>query len=171
MEGFSLYNISEYLLHQLIYVVSGVKLKYSDNLETIILAPLDVNEHYVEWAKLAIEKEFNLKVKISRKLRDKFPIPNKSHFILRKLLKDLKFYEQDKTTGLIFITRKRILLRDRLMLRVLHSVFPILGVAYIIPGVCVVTTFENRMPKNTFDHTISHELGHLLGKHGYPISK
>lgn len=171
MEDFNLYNISEFLLHQLIYIVSGVKLKYSDELEKIILVPLEDNEQYIEWAKSAIENEFSLKVEINKNLRNKIKLSNSSFFILTKILKDLDSYTEDKKTGIILITKKPILVRDQFLLRIVHSIFPILGIAYLIPGVCAVTTFQDRIPKNIFNHTVSHEIGHLIGKHGYPISK
>ena len=171
MEGFNLYNISEYLLHQLIYIISGVNLKYSENLQKIVLVPLEDNDQYVEWAKSAIEKEFSLTVEINKKLKERLKIPKQSFFIVQKLLHDLKTFKDDKTTGVIFITKKRILIRDRIMLKLIHSIFPILGIAYIIPGVCAVTTFQDRIPKRIFNYTVSHEIGHLLGKHGYPVSK
>ena len=171
MEGFNLYNISEYLLHQLIYIVSGVKVKYSDNLEKIILVPLENNEQYVEWAKEAIKNEFSLKVEVNEKILDKLTIPKRSYFIVKKLLNDLESFKEDTTTGIIFITKKNILMRDRIMLRLFHSIFPIMGIAYLIPGVCAVTTVQDRIPKKAFNYTVSHEIGHLLGKHGYPVSK
>ena len=171
-ESLNLYNISEYLLHQFIYIVSGVKVKYADELKKIILIPVEDDlEKYINWAKEEIEKEFSINVEIDKEIKKELKIPKRTFLVVKRLLRKLKSYNSDKDTAVIIVTRKRILLNDRLLLRIMHSVFPILGIAYILPGVCAVTTFFDRMPQNIFNHTVSHEVAHLLGKHGYPVSK
>ncbi len=171
-ESLNLYNISEYLLHQFIYVVSGVKIKYADELKKIILIPIEENlEKYVDWAREEIKKEFSIPVEIDTEIKKELQVPRRTFLVVRRFLRKLKSYNSEKETGIILITRKRILLNDRIWLRLVYSVFPILGVAYINPGVCAVTTFSDQMPQNVFNHTVSHEIAHLLGMHGYPVSK
>ncbi|HUY00257.1 MAG TPA: hypothetical protein VMV49_11920 [Candidatus Deferrimicrobium sp.] len=41
-------------------------------------------------------------------------------------------------------------------------------VTYLVPGICYVTTLKGYLKENLIRFVVKHEVGHLLGKHGYP---
>ena len=57
-----------------------------------------------------------------------------------------------------------------LISRIVHSILPILGITYIKDGICFLTTLNRLLPEELLKFAAIHEVGHLLGKHGYPLS-
>ncbi|MFX1450332.1 MAG: hypothetical protein ACFFCM_05795 [Promethearchaeota archaeon] len=167
-----LYNFSEYALSSLFRVITGIKIRYSDKLEEIRIYQLEEKDpNILNSIQDKIWNEFNIKTKI---MPDIIEIPKnirRGNFLVTtdatRILNDQ--IERPKDTALLFITKYGITPFPFLTTRILQTIFPILGTSYILYGICFVTTFNDRLQKEIIDYAAIHEIGHLLGKHGYPI--
>jgi len=172
MEHFplQLYNMNEWLLLRLFRVVTGIKLAYNPNLQTVCLVHLDeVEPNFLELVQTQISSEFGLSVEslkeeidYKRAVRGRFI---NTSYLARKFNK----IQRDKSVALMGITNYWLAPNNLFLSHVLHTIFPILGITYILWGISFLTTLNGKLPTDFFEFGAVHEVGHLLGKHGYPL--
>ncbi|MFX0133704.1 MAG: hypothetical protein ACFFDN_08675 [Candidatus Hodarchaeota archaeon] len=167
-----LYNFSEYALSSLFRVITGIKIRYREKLDEIWIYQLEEKDtKTLNSIEDKIWKEFKIKTKL---MPDIIEIPKKvrrGNFIVTtdaaRIVNDK--IERPKDTALLFITKYAITPFPFLTTRILQTIFPILGASYILYGICFITTFNERLQQEIIDYAAIHEIGHLLGKHGYPL--
>ena len=167
-----LYNFSEYALSSLFRVITGIKIRYSEKLEEIRIYQLEEKDpNILNSIQDKIWNEFNIKTKIIPDIIDIPKNMRRGNFLITtdaaRILNDK--VERPKETALLFVTKYGITPFPFLTTRILQTIFPILGTSYILYGICFITTINDRLQKEIIDYAAIHEIGHLLGKHGYPI--
>ena len=173
MEQFSrnLYNLNEWLLLQFFRVVTGFKFAFNPDLKKIFLISIgDVEPEKLEIAQNQIAAEFgiqseilNEKIEFQKAVRGDFL---NTAYMTVKLDANLK---RDKKEAIMGITNYWLVPTQFLLSRVIHLFNPILGITYLIPGICFLTTLDGYLRKDLVEFAAKHEVGHLLGMHGYPL--
>ncbi|MHA1380063.1 MAG: hypothetical protein ACTSRG_16955 [Candidatus Helarchaeota archaeon] len=167
-----LYNFSEYALSRLFYVVTGIKLKYRDKLDEIwIYKSEDISPKTIDLIKEKIWNDFKINTKL---ISEKIEIPRRirrGNFLITtetaRIINDK--IERPNGIALFFITKQALTPFPFLFSRIMQTIFPILGASYIMYGICFITTLNNRLNQSIINYAAVHEIGHLLGKHGYPL--
>lgn len=173
MEKFSLdlYNLNEWLLMRMFRVITGVKASFNPNLEKIYLFSVDnVKEEIMQLVEDQISDEFGIHVKplnfstdYKKMLRGKFV--NTSRLSMK-----LKDASREKDAAIMGVTNFWLVPTNFLTSRILHSFSPILGITYVMWGICFLSTLTGNLKKEIIQFSTKHEVGHLLGKHGYPLA-
>lgn len=166
-----LYNLNEWALLRMFRVVTGVKLAYNPELKNLHLLPFgNVEPATVELISELISNEFglqietlNTKVEYRAAIRGRFINTSRMNLKLKKITPD------DKTTAIMGVTNYWLAPTSFLISQILHTVFPILGITYLIDGICFVTTLNGLLTNDFIEFAAIHEAGHLLGLHGYPL--
>lgn len=166
------YNLSEYALSRLFRVITGVNLKYREKLDEIWIYKLeDKDPEILKSIEEKIWKDFNIETKI---MPDIIELPQKArrgNFLntteAARIIDEK--VERPKGTALLCVTKFGITPVPFLVIRIMQSLFPILGTSYILYGVCFITTFNEKLNQDIINYAAVHEIGHLLGKHGYPL--
>ncbi|TFF86487.1 MAG: hypothetical protein EU551_01305 [Promethearchaeota archaeon] len=167
----NLYNFNEWALMKLVQVVTGNKLTYNPELKKIILICIDdIKEENLDIIKKQIFNEFGIQTDIKTEKFDlKHAISGKfinTYEIAKKVEKEIQY---DKSTAIMIITKNFLTPNRFLLSRIIHFLAPILGITYLIQGICILTTLNDKMPQRILKFVVIHEVGHLLGKHGYPL--
>lgn len=175
MEKFSLdlYNLNEWLLLRLFRVITGFKLAFNPHLKNIRLMPIaNVQENLLTLIQTQVNDEFGIHV-------ETFPSPldyprafagrylNVS-YLANKLNQSIP---RDKDTALLGISNYWLTPTPFLLSRIIHTFYPILGITYLAWGICFLTTLQGLLKTNLLQFAVKHEVGHLLGLHGYPLFK
>ncbi|MFX1295919.1 MAG: hypothetical protein ACFFD2_13845 [Promethearchaeota archaeon] len=169
--SFQLYNLNEYLLLRFFRIITGFKLAFNPDLEKIYLIPLDtVKEFIIKIIKNQIFDEFGIEVISTNKQID-YSGTVRGNFINTSRLarKFKKVVSHDKSAALMSISNYWLSPTNFLISRIIHTFQPILGITYLKWGICFLTTLQEHLPKNFIQFAAVHEVGHLLGKHGYPL--
>ncbi|NVM52605.1 MAG: hypothetical protein HWN66_02795 [Candidatus Helarchaeota archaeon] len=174
MEKFApdLYNMSEWALLRLFRVVTGLKLVYNPDLKRISLITLDdVEDAIIETISDLVSAEFEIQIEPVGKPIE-YRNSTRGHFLNTSRLtsKLKKILPSDKETALMVVTNYWLSPTPFLLSRILHTIFPILGITYLLDGICYVTTLDGRLTKELIQFAAIHEVGHLLGLHGYPLT-
>ena len=165
------YNLSEWLLLRLFRVVTGFKLAFNPNLEKIYLLTLDiVKENLLEIVQTQITNEFNIQVELLNEQID-YKSANWGMFLdtSRLTTKMNKIISREKEVALMGVTNYWLSPSSLLISRIFHAFNPLLGITYLVPGICFLTTLNEKLPIHLLQFAAKHEVGHLLGKHGYPL--
>jgi len=173
MEQFSreLYNLNEWLLLRFFRVITGFKLAFNPDLKKVYLISIgDVEAEKLEIARDQMAAEFgiqseilNEKIDFQKAVRGDFL---NTAYMTMKLDKSIK---RDKKEAILGITNYWLVPTQFLFSRIIHLFNPILGITYMIPGICFLTTLDGYLRKDLVEFAVKHEVGHLLGMHGYPL--
>jgi hypothetical protein len=167
-----LYNLSEYTLSRVFRAITGVKLRYKDQLDEIWIYQLEqIDSKILKSVQDKIWDEFKIKTKA---MTDILEVPKdfkRGNFIITTNAARMidKQIERPKETGLLCVTKYALTPFPFLIARIVQTIFPVLGASYILYGICFITTFNDRLHQDIIDYAAVHEIGHLLGKHGYPL--
>ncbi|MHA1298767.1 MAG: hypothetical protein ACTSO9_04905 [Candidatus Helarchaeota archaeon] len=165
------YNLSEHTLSRLFYVVTGINLKYRDSLDEIWIYQLEeIDPNILKEIKEKIWNDFKIKTK---EIQEKIEIPKKAkrgNFIITSEVARIinERIEKPNVVAILCISKKAITPFPFLFTRIIQTIFPILGASYIMFGICFITTYNDKLPQNIINYAAVHEVGHLLGRHGYP---
>ncbi|NVM27994.1 MAG: hypothetical protein HWN65_04045 [Candidatus Helarchaeota archaeon] len=168
----NLYNLNEWALLRLFRVVTGLKLAYNPDLKKIHLITLDaVEDDILQMISGLIIDEFEIEIELlSEKIDYRKAIRGRFLNTSRMTRKLKKAIPQEKTSAIMVVTNHWLAPTGLLISRVLHTVFPILGITYLLDGICFVTTLNGHLPTDLIQFGTVHEVGHLLGLHGYPLT-
>jgi len=172
-----LYNWNEWLLLRFFRVITGLKLAFNPDLKEIYLIPIGkINENKLEVAKNQMANEFGIrgeilteKIEFKRALRGAFL---NTTYMSMQLHKNIS---RPKEIAILGITNYLLVPTNFLVSRIIHLFSPILGITYLVPGICFLTTLESltklddQLRKEFIEFAVKHEVGHLLGMHGYPL--
>ncbi len=173
MEKFNrdLYNLNEWLLLRFFRVVTGLRLAFNPNLETIYLVNIDeVQANTIEIIQNQVSDEFGVQIQqiqqiIDHKKAVRGSFLNTSHLTLK--LNDQ--ISRDKGIAIMAVSNYWLAPTNLLISRIFHSFQPLLGITYLVYGICFITTLNGKLPEELIRFAAIHEVGHLLGKHGYPL--
>jgi len=166
------YNLSEYALSRLFRVITGIELKYREKLDEILIYPLDeTSPKIMNIVKEKIWHDFEINVTIMSEIIELPPKVMRGNFIITTdaaRIIDEKI-KRPEGTAILCVTKYAITPLPFLFTRIMQTIFPILGTSYILYGICFITTLKERLPQKILEYAATHEIGHLLGKHGYPV--
>jgi hypothetical protein len=173
VEQFSreLYNLNEWMLMRFFRVITGFKFAFNPDLKKIFLISIgEVEAEKLEIAQNQMAAEFgvqseilNEKIEFQKAVRGDFLNTAYMTMKLDKLIK------RDQKEALMGITNYWLVPTQFLLSRVIHLFNPILGITYLIPGICFLTTLDGYLRKDLVEFAVKHEVGHLRGLHGYPL--
>jgi hypothetical protein len=166
-----LYNLNEWLLLRLFRVFTGLKLAFNPDLEQIYLVPIDdIDDAQIDLVQNQISEEFGLQVDLLHEKVDYEKII-RGNFIstTRLALKFEREITRDKSIALIGISNYWLAPTTLLISRFIHRIYPILGITYMVLGISFLTTLKGKITPDYLEFAAIHEVGHLMGKHGYPL--
>jgi hypothetical protein len=174
MEQFSreLYNLNEWMMMRFFRVITGFKLAFNPDLKKVNLISIgDIEAEKLEIARDQMAAEFGIQSEI---LKEKIDFQKavrgdflNTAYMTVKLDKSIK---RDKKEAIMGITNHWLVPTQFLLSRVIHLFNPILGITYLIPGICFLTTLDGYLRKDLVEFAVKHETAHLLGMHGYPLA-
>ncbi|MHA1145682.1 MAG: hypothetical protein ACTSRW_13155 [Candidatus Helarchaeota archaeon] len=156
---------------RLFHVVTGLKPAFNTHLKKIYLISLnEVKNESLDLIRKTIEDEFDISVEdlhqdisFQRFLRGIF-------LNTSGLARKFKKIPREKGIALMGATNYWLVPTYSMFSRIIHSFQPILGVSYVMWGICFVSTLSGKIKPDYLQFAAKHEVGHLLGKHGYPLS-
>ncbi|MDD1777168.1 MAG: hypothetical protein LUQ65_03295 [Candidatus Helarchaeota archaeon] len=173
MEQFSreLYNLNEWMMMRFFRVISGFKLAFNPDLKKVYLISIgDVEAEKLEIAQDQMAAEFGIQSEIlNEKIEYQKAVSGdflNTAYMSHKLNKSIK---REKTEALMGVTNYWLVPNQFLLSRIVHLFNPILGITYLVPGICFLTTLDGYLRKDLVEFAAKHEAGHLLGMHGYPL--
>jgi len=173
----NLYNWNEWLLLRFFRVITGVKLAFNPDLKEAYIVPIgEVKEDKLEIAQNQMESEFGIQGEIVTENIDvKKTVRGIFLNTAAMTIKLNKNITRPKETAIIGITNYLLVPTNFFVSQIIHFFNPILGITYLVPGICFLTTLDSltkldeQIRKDLVEFAVKHEVGHLLGMHGYPL--
>ena len=169
-----IYYTAERLLLGSFENLTGVRLGMK-NLKRVKLIPFGSGlDEYILHIEKKLAKEFGLEVEvIGRRSVPRELVEWGSHvfvpYTAKFLLKEVGRAENSAILG---VTGYQLSILPPLWsVRQLYHFHAILGISMPYYGVVLVTTLNDTLPTKSLVETSMHEIGHLMGKHGYPLWK
>ncbi|TFF87663.1 MAG: hypothetical protein EU549_04340 [Promethearchaeota archaeon] len=156
---------------ELFKVITGSKIAYNPDLKKVLLLPLnEIKESTIEIIKKQLYEEFKIETEVlDTEIESKRAIDGgfiNTAYLSRELERKISY---NKSIAIMGISKYWLSPTGLLLSRIIHTFSPIIGLTYLESGICVLTTLKGKIPKHLLKFAIIHEVGHLLGKHGYPL--
>ncbi|MDY6965840.1 MAG: hypothetical protein SVM80_07720 [Halobacteriota archaeon] len=164
-----LYYLSEFVINTFFENITGAR-RRTRELEKVKIVQLGQERRgYVDEVRRKLEEEFGAEVEVVEEI---IPVPKRAiewgSYVFTPFLAPYLSKFADEGSVIVAVTRYGISVLPPLrFFWIFYRFTRIMGVAYPLYRVALITTMNDRLKSKVVAETAVHELAHLIGKHGY----